>query len=320
MLGLLENFKSSQNSRFREMLGWRGDQEKLHFSLMFFCHRLPGLRWICRYLPLQWFFQWTRLSVLVSLWLYPHRRRSVRPLLRALHGHIDSGRARDLAKRYLVYRQWFNNLVYAWPNCWARCDEWVSLEGENYLREVLAENNGAILLGGHLFGYERYVAPALAQRGYKINRVGAGEPALRMARWGKGPFKVWRYFDYRGDYWQRIQVIHELGQVLRRNEIILMPIMASPTGASDLEIDFFYKRFFLDAVTVRLIETLKAAVLPCFAICDDSGRLQIKFYAPLAPTRPALMRGFAPLYSRYLGEYPEFARIWKRILEQRCDW
>ncbi len=292
----------------------------MHFSLMYLCHRAPVLRHLGTVLPYRWFFHWTRFSALAAFYFYPHRKRSVEPLLKAV-GTSCRRDVRDFAKRYLVYRRWFNDLIYAWPNWAARCEEWTFVDGENHLAAALAGGQGAILLTGHQFGYERYAAATLAQKGYKVSRTGTGaDPEKRVSRWGRGSFKSWRYLNYHGDYWHHIHVMRELRRRLKQNGIVLMSIRGFPAGSPDLEIDFFCGRFFLDPSIIRLIESAKVPVVPYFAICDDHGNLQIKLSPPLAPERTAIMKGFGQVYAGYLRDYPEFARIWKRVIGQESEW
>jgi lauroyl/myristoyl acyltransferase len=292
----------------------------VHFSLMYLCHRAPVLQHLGTVLPYRWFFNWTRFSTLAGFYFYPHRKRSVEPLLKAV-GASSRRDIRELAKRYLVYRRWFNDLIYAWPNWAERCEEWTFIDGENHLAGALAAGQGAILLTGHQFGYERYVAATLAQKGYKVSRTGTGtDPEKRVARWGRGSFKTWHYLNYHGDYWHHIHVMRELRRLLKQNGVVLMAIRGFPAGSPDLEIDFFCGRFFLDPAIIRLIESAKAPVVPCFAICDDHGTVKIKLSPPLAPECGAIMKGFGQVYAGYLRGYPEFARIWKRVVDQESEW
>ncbi len=292
----------------------------MHLSLMYLCHRAPILQRFGSILPYRWFFHWTWFSTLAAFYFYPHRKRSVAPLLKVVGGNSQRN-VRDLAKRYLVYRRWFNDLIYAWPNWAARCDEWTFVEGENHLAEALARGQGAILLTGHQFGYERYAAAVLAQKGYKVSRTGTGaDPEKRVSRWGTGSFKSWRYLNYQGDYWHHIHVMRALRRWLKQNGVVLMSIKGFPVGSPDLEIDFSCGRFFLDPSIIRLIESANAPVLPCFAICGDHGHLKIEMSPALAPERSAIMKGFGPVYAHYLREYPEFARIWKRVIDQESEW
>ncbi|HEY7220552.1 MAG TPA: hypothetical protein VH985_19410, partial [Candidatus Binatia bacterium] len=71
---------------------------------------------------------------------------------------------------------------------------------------------------------------------------------------------------------------------------------------------------------IRLIESAKAPVVPCFAICDDKGRVNIKLSPPLAPDCGTIVQEFGQLYAGYLKGYPEFARIWKRVINQESEW
>jgi lauroyl/myristoyl acyltransferase len=266
---------------------------------------------------------WTRLSVHAAFYVYPHRRRSAEPLLTAVRTCTKSGaiKIQHLAKRYLVYRQWFNDLIYAWPNWAGRCDQWAFVEGEHHLKEALSGGRGAILLSGHQFGYERYAAAVLAQKGYRVSRTGSGvDPVRRVARWGKGTFKNWDYLNYHGDYWHRVQMMRQLHYRLKENGIVLMSIMAFPQGSPEFAVEYFYGRFYLDSNLVRLIESAGSPVLPCFAICDDDGSLRIKVEPGVKPQRREIIEEFGQVYAGYLGRFPEFARIWKRVIAQESEW
>lgn len=281
------------------------------------------LHYIGALIPLRCFFIWTRLSVLAAFYVYPHRRRSAEPLLTAVRSDTKSGtiKIQHLAKRYLVYRRWFNDLIYAWPNWAERCDQWASVEGEDYLTGALSDGRGAILLTGHQFGYERYAAAVLAQKGYRVSRTGSGvDPLRRVARWGEGPFKTWHYLNYHGDYWHRVQVMRQLRQRLKENGIVLMSIMGFAEGAPEFAMEYFHGRFYLDATLIRLIESVGSPVLPCFAICNDDGSLRIEIGRAVKPQRREIVKDFGQVYAGYLKKFPEFARIWKRVVAQESEW
>lgn len=183
---------------------------------------------------------------------------------------------------------------------------------------ALEAGRGAILLSGHSYGFSRLVPPVLAQRGYAVFRTGMGHKAgQRVERWGKGSYRRWQYLNYNGDYWHHLVVLNQMRQALKKNGILHISMRGTPRGDPELEIEFWHKRFFLDPLMLRVIGILKAPVLPCFALCDEGGRLLIKIFPPQGFQSNEIMATFGPLYARYLREFPEFARIWGRVIRQK---
>jgi len=291
----------------------------LRFSYL--CHRLPGLRWIGKNISPLWFFYWTRLAANLGFHLYPADRRRVRYLCQALEGHYRKAEVRQISRKNIAYRKWMIHLVNAWPNWVNRLADWVVLEGEDHLRAALAGGKGALLLSGHAFGFAAFVAPVLTQRGYQVYRTGRGRRVDQTTRWGNAEhYERWAYINYGEDCWNRAQALNEMRQALKANQIVHTSIRGFPHGDSRLQIDFCYKKFFLDHRLIRIIEIIQATVLPCFAICDIRGRLIVKIYPPVGPTGGEVMRVFGSLYARYLRETPEFTRIWRRVVQQQEGW
>lgn len=282
---------------------------------------MPGLRWIGRHVPRTWFFYWTRFAAEIACHVYPPDRRRARYLRRALTGSYPSASIREISRRNVAYRKWIQHLVHAWPN-WVDClDNWVSFEGEEHLRAALKQGRGALLLSGHAFGFAALVSPVLAQKGYQVHRAGRGRRNDQTTRWGKGEnYQRWEYINYGEDGWRRAHALNEMRQALRANRVVHAPIRGFPRGEPRVQIDFCYKSFFLDYRLLRIIEIVQASVLPCFAICDNKGRLMIKIYPPVAPTGDEVVRVFGALYARYLRETPEFSRIWRRVVQQQEGW
>ncbi|MGE5817139.1 MAG: hypothetical protein ACM37Z_03875 [Deltaproteobacteria bacterium] len=296
--------------------------EKLSLvRLSYLCHRMPGLRWIGKNISPSWFFYWTRFAADLAFYFYPADRRRVRYVRRALEGSYPEAEIQKISRRNVAYRKWMLNLVYAWPNWVKRLPDWVTLEGEEYLRAASEKGKGALLLSGHAFGFAAFVTPVLAQRGYEVYRTGRGRRVDQVTRWGKAEnYERWEYINYGEDCWNRAQALNEMRQALKANQIVHTSIRGFPRGDPRLQIDFCYKDFFLDHRLIRIIEIVQASVLPCFAICDDQGRLIVKIYPPVAPAGEEVMRVFGSLYARYLREAPEFTRIWKRVVQQQEGW
>jgi lauroyl/myristoyl acyltransferase len=135
-----------------------------------------------------------------------------------------------------------------------------------------------------------------------------------------GAFKTWHYLNYHGDYWHRVQVMRQLRHRLKENGIVLMSIKAFPQGSPEFAMDYFYGRFYLDPTLIRLIESAAAPVLPCFAICKDDGDLRIEISPLVKPRRRQIVEEFGRAYAGYLEKFPEFARIWKRVVAQESEW
>lgn len=289
--------------------------------LSYLCHRAPGLRWIGKNISPFWFFQWTKFAAHAGFYLYPADRRRARYLRSALEASCDRAKIREIGRRNLIYRKWIKHLVYAWPNWAGRLDDWVMVEGEQYLRAALRQGKGAILLSGHAFGFAALVSPALAQKGYEVHRTGRGRRMDQVTRWGRaGNYARWEYINYGEDRWNRARALNEMRQALKANQIVHTSIRGFPRGDAELEIDFCYKNFFLDHRLIRIIELVQVAVLPCFAVCDNQGRLIVKIYSPVTPAREEIMRVFGSLYARYLRETPEFTWIWRRVVQQQEGW
>ena len=287
----------------------------------YLCHRMPGLRWIGRNVSPTWFFYWTRLAAGIAFYLYPADRRRIRYLCHALEANSPSERIRAISRRNLIHRKWLKHLVYAWPNWVERLQDWVSLEGEEHLVAALDKGRGALLLSGHAFGFAAFVSPVLAQKGYQVYRTGDGRRFDQVTRWGRAEgYERWDYINYGEGHWNHARALNEMRQALKANQIVHTSIKGFRQGEPHLKIDFCYKNFFLDHRWIRIIEIVQATVLPCFAVCDNKGRLVVKIYPPVAPASDEVMRVFGSLYARYLRETPEFTRIWRRVVQEQEDW
>jgi lauroyl/myristoyl acyltransferase len=238
-----------------------------------------------------------------------------------LASRYDPARLDELARKHLLYRKWRDTIFLAWP-CWAeRHSEIVLVEGEEHLKAALDEGRGAFLLSGHFYGFEPIVVPALAARGYRMNRTGSGWRGDDISeRWGKGSYARWEHINYGDDRRERMQALAKVERALGRNEVVHVSMRGFSQGEPQFEIPFFYGRFFLDGPLIELLEYLGAPIIPCFALADERGRFVVRLYPVLPPKRAEIMSGFGQRYAGYLRNYPEFAQIWKNIAERRKEW
>jgi lauroyl/myristoyl acyltransferase len=282
------------------------------------CHRVPVLKWAGKAVPPFWFFKRAQWNIAILSSVFGYGRREIQDISQVLDGHFDAEERRELAKKYLIYRRWRRNLVDAWPNWVGKIDDWSVVDGEEHLTAALEEKKGAILLSGHGYGFSQFVSPILAQRGYRVFRTGMGRRAVhRVERWGKGSYRRWEYFNYYGTAWHRVRVLNRMREALKGNGVLQVEITGASRGDSRLEIPFWYGRFFLDARVLRLVETLDAPVLPCFALCDEKGKLVVKIYPPIGPSTEQVVATFSALYAHYLRTLPEFSPIWRRVVRQK---
>jgi lauroyl/myristoyl acyltransferase len=269
-------------------------------------------------IPPAWFFRWTSWTTGLAARSGIVRQSRLKYLRLVLSSSHDPARLEELARKHLIYRKWNHTVLWAWP-CWAeRHNEIVLVEGEEHLKGALSEGRGAILLSGHFYGVERVVVPALAQRGYRMNRTGFGWRGDDISeRWGKGNYARWEHINYGDDRRQRMQALAKVERALGRNEVVHLSVRGLPQGEPQFEIPFFYGRFFLDGRLIKTLEYLHAPVIPCFALSDERGRFVIRLYPPEPPRTTEIMSGFGQLYAGYLRDHPEFSQIWKNVAQQR---
>lgn len=292
----------------------------LRFSYL--CHRMPGLRWLGRRIPPQVYFKWSRQTAHASYHIYPSDRRRLRYLRQAVQAVYPDESWSVIAKKNLHYRQWLKILTHGWPSWAEQCRNWTRIEGESHLQNALTEGKGAILLSGHSYGFNSMVAPVLSQLGYRLHRTGRGHWGDPADRWGRAwQLENWEYNSFGQDFWQHVRALNKMHVATqKKNEIVHLLVTGFPHGEPVLEVGFYHKKFFLDPVVFRTIETLKAPVLPCFALCDNLGRLVISLGPSLKPNIKEIMEAFGPLYSRHLRERPEFGFFWRKIVRQQEGW
>jgi lauroyl/myristoyl acyltransferase len=281
------------------------------------CHRMPLFMPIGRAIPVGWYYRWIGSVAPLIGRFSRHAREQQRYVRQALANTHSPEKRSEVARRNLIYRKWRVCLQVAWPNIAERYQQWVSLEGEEHLIRLASAGKGAILLSGHSFGFSGMAVRTLAQRGYEIVRAGVGrEPARRRRRWGQGDYQRWQYIGYDGDYWHRFRVLKQLQQAVRGGALLQIGIRGFPTGSPEHKVESIYGPFFLDRQIIRLIEVLQVPVLPCFVVCDQTGRAVIKIFPELAHAREQIVSRFGSLYAEYLRAFPESANIWKKVVRE----
>jgi lauroyl/myristoyl acyltransferase len=293
----------------------------MKLSLAKLSYRTPGIRLASKAIPPAWFFRWTSWTASFAARsgiTRQSRLKYFRTVLASCHDHT---RLEELGTKHLIYRKWGKTVLWAWPGWAARHNELVLVEGEEHLKAALGEGHGAFLISGHFYGFERVVAPALAQREYPMNRTGFGWRGDDISeRWGKGSYARWEHINYGDDRHQRMQALAKVERALARNEVVHLSMRGFSQGEPQFEIPFFYGRFFLDGPLIEVLEYLEAPVLPCFALSDERGRFILRLYPALPPRRAEIMSGFGQRYAGYLRDQPEFSQIWKNVAQKRKEW
>ncbi|HEV8723160.1 MAG TPA: hypothetical protein VGW77_21295 [Candidatus Binatia bacterium] len=292
----------------------------MKLTMMRLAHRTPGLRSVVRRIHPVWFFKLTLCSVTLSSWYWPHTKKLAQPFRAVLRDSFDERKLAVLARRYLLYLRLFKELELAWGNWEQRHREWIAIDGENHLQSALQEGKGVILISAHNYGFSKLVAPALTLRGYRVHRGGGGKKAgRRTSRWGKNYRMSWRYLDYKGDYWHRLQSVKALQTALAGNDVIHVSPRAYQHGEEEMAIDIFGQKYFLDLTWFRLFQMCESPVLPCFAIANTNGEIRIVIHPVLSMTAKSMAKEFAEIQEKYLLEHPEFARLWKDVHLRRAQ-
>ncbi|HVO93567.1 MAG TPA: hypothetical protein VMT22_12035 [Terriglobales bacterium] len=226
----------------------------------------------------------------------------------------------EIAKRYCLIRKWRRYLLETWP-AWVKHGQWFEFEGRENLDAALEQGKGALLLSPHSFGFGRFVAPVLAQDGYRCHRVGLGWQGDDLSeRWGKDDYKRWQHIHYRWESWKNIEALKTMKSALERNEVVHVSLRGLSHGEPAFEIPFWYKRYFLDARLLRVIEFFQAPVVPCFSRLDERGKVIVVLSGTIAPCALRIAAEFGALYREWLERYPELARIRKRVYQEGQDW
>ncbi len=289
---------------------------KLTLTRLF--HRTPGLRSVTKRIHPVWFFRMTRCSVTIAHLFWPHAKKLAQPFRAVVGGDFGPRELRMRSRRHLLFLRLFKELELTWSNWEGRHKDWIVVEGESHLAKALQAGNGAILISCHNFGFSKLVAPALTLRGYHMHRGGGGKKdGRRVSRWGKDYQIGWTYLDYRDDYWQRLQSLKAIQSALAVNDVIHVSPHAYRQGESDMAVEFFGRKYYLDSRWFRVFQLCRAPVLPCFALARDGGQIEIKIHPPLPAGTRSMAKQFARMESEYLTKFPEMGRLWKDVYLNR---
>lgn len=281
----------------------------------------PGFRALAVRVHPVWFFRFTGWSVTLSSWIWPGTRSRARIFEEVLRDEFNGMDLRARAQRYLFHLRLFKDLEIAWNNWEQRHGEWIIIEGESHLQRALEQGKGAVLVSSHNYGFSKIVAPVLVQRGYRVHRGGNGgaKADRRRSRWGKKEQVNWNYLHYKGDYWHRVQQLKAIQKALAANDVVHVSPRGFNKGNEDTAIEFFGRKYFLDANWFRVFQICQAPILPCFAVGNADRQIKIVIHPPLTLGKTTA-KAFAEIQSDYITRFPEYGRLWKSIYVERGKW
>lgn len=292
----------------------------MKLTLMSLLYTKPALRHVARQVTPSLFFRTTLCSVTLASYFSPHAKKLLRPFRAVVGESFDADELRVRSRHHLLFLRLFKELEFAWSS-WESRQDWLQVEGEDYLKDALSQHKGVILLSSHNFGFSKLVAPALARRGYHVLRAGGGKKnGRRIKRWGKDYKIAWNYLDHRGDYWHRVRSLKIIKSALAENQVVHISPRAYDKGEEDMALSFFNRKFYLDSRWFRVFYMNDAPVLPCFAIGNSHGQIKIAIHPPLPKSDKAMARRFAEIQADYLTKYPELGRLWKSVYLNRSQW
>lgn len=256
----------------------------------------------------------------LSLRFNPHTRRYLRPLRSVLESQVGPERLRAIAEKHLVYRRYLDNLPFLWREQLPAERDLFKIEGEDHIKAALAAGKGAIILSSHNFGINPLIPPVLSRFGYRICRVGSWEEQAIARLWGGEQHRAWKKIHLGTDTWSRIRVGKRIAAALKENSLVHMSMPNCLIGDPQGEVRAFGRKFYIDSAMPRLFKQLNAVVLPCFALCDDRGRIHIIVHPPFHGTIAELSQAYCKLFSAYLTRYPEFCRFFKPWVQNKARW
>ncbi len=292
----------------------------MKFSLYPLLFRAPAVQRLSRKMPPETLLALCRFTTGFSRRFNPHTQRYLGPLLSVIEPHVDSVRAREIAANFLAYRRYADHLPHLWEEQSRRGRKFFAIEGEEHIKNARADGKGAIILCSHLFGINRLIPAVIAAFGYPIWRVGGWDEEAMTQLWGDHDQRPWKKIFLTKDRWKRLRAAKQVAAALKDNGLVLMSMSNRPTGSPDAEVCAFGKKFYADPALLPLFEHLDTAVLPCFGLCDERGRLRIIVHAPLRGSDEEILRAYCRLFSEYLFKYPEFCHFWKPLVQQRAKW
>lgn len=287
------------------------------FPLLF---RTPAVHRFSRRMSPETLLALCRLTVGVSRRFNPHTRRYLRPLLSVIEPHVDQTRLREIAANFLAYRRYADHLPYIWNEQLRRGRKFFVIEGEEHIKNARAKGKGAIILCSHFFGINPLIPAVIAAFGYSISRAGAWDEDSMARVWGDHTQRSWRKIHLTKGHWHRLRTVKKIAAALNDNGLVLLSMTNRPTGSPEQEVCAFGRKFYVNTALLPLLEHLETAVLPCFGLCDQHGKLRIIVHAPLQGSREEILRTYGRLLSEYLSNYPDFCRFWKPLLQQRDKW
>jgi lauroyl/myristoyl acyltransferase len=292
----------------------------MKLSILHLIYQTSALCWASKNLSPETLFAMCRRLVGLSVRFNPHTQRYLTPIRSVLEPHMDGDRLRRTIEMHLVYRRYLDNLPFVWRE-WSQKEKgWFYVEGERHLGDALSVGKGAILVSSHNYGVNRLIPPILAKLGYPIGRVGAWDQQDMIKHWGDESVRAWKHLHVGPDGWARLRATKQIARVLGENSLVYMSMPNRLTGAPEQEVRVFSQKFFIDSAMMRLFDHLRVAVLPCFAICDDRGKIKISIHPPLNGSVREMSESYCRLFSHYLREHPEFCRFWKPLMQRKDQW
>lgn len=290
----------------------------MKLSLLNLLYQSPALSWVGRQLPAGTLFFLCDRLVGMSLFWNSHTRRYLGPLESVLKPHLAAASLRRVMRQHLVYRRYLDNLPFIW-RAWQKNPRY-RIDGEEHLRAVLAEGKGAILLSSHSFGGARLIPPIFSARGYRMLRLGGWDRDEVVRHWGEDTERNWQQLKAGKDPWARLRATKKIAGALAQNALVYMAMRNSASGSPEHEVRIFDRSFFIEAAMVRLLEGLKAPVLPCFALFGAKGEVRIVIHPPLADNPSEIAKYYCSLFAGYLTAHPELCRFWKPLMEGKEQW
>lgn len=294
----------------------------MNLTLIRLFQRTPVFRSVTARVHPIWYFRITLWIVTLSSWFWPHTMRRAHVFREVLRGNFDGKELSARTRRYLYHVRLFRDLEIAWINWEERHRDWITIEGECHLQSALQQAKGVILISPHNYGFSKIVAPVMAARGYRIHRGGNGgkKTLYRRTRWGKNGEIGWNYINYKGDYWHRVQLLKAIQNALAANDIVHVSPRGYVQGEEEMGIEFFERKYYLDARWFRIFRVCQAPVLPCFAIGDTKGQIKIIFHPALPVSGKTIAKEFAEIQADYITKFPECGRLWKSVFVERGKW
>ena len=293
----------------------------MNSTLIGLLQRTPGFRALAVRVHPVWFFRLTRLSMTLSSWFWPRTIRRRRIFREVLKSNFNNKELRLRGQRYLFYARLFKDIEIAWNNWQSRHRDWIIIDGESHLQSALKQGKGVVLVSAHNYGFSKLVAPVLAQRGYRIHRGGNGgtKAVTKRSRWGTQDQLSWGYLNYKGDYWHRVQLLKAIQAALAANDIVHVSPRGYRKGEEETAIEFFGRKYFLDANWFRVFQICQAPVLPCFAVGHADRQIKIVIH-PALGSGQTTAKDFATIQSDYITKFPEYGRLWKSVYINRGKW